>query len=168
MKHFYLKQKVFSFADRYRILDDQQKVLYYCKAKFFSISHKMTLIHVPTEQPLYRFQKVLFRMMPTYHIYDLNNQVVATVKRKWSIMRPKVYVTGEQGDLNIEGTFYQHSFQIFQDQTEIASIRKKLFSWGDSYEISLSEKHNEAYLLSLVILIDSIFHNRKNRGSHAR
>lgn len=166
MKYFYLKQKVFSFADKYKVYDDKQQIAYYCQGKMFSLTHKMNFLSGKTDQVIYRFQKKLFTFMPEYHIYDDKDVLVATVKKQFTLLSKKLHVTGNQIDYQVEGNFYAHSFGVLEGQTELASIRKKYFSWGDSYEISISDEVKEAFMLALVILIDSIFHNESKRRHH--
>ncbi len=165
MKHFYLKQKVFSLTDRYKVFDDNQNIIFHVKSKAFSIRNKMKFIDQSNDMVVYNFRRKLFRIMPVYEMLDADLNVIATVRRKFAFFRPKVLVEKEGMSFNIEGNYYAHSFQIFNDANEVASVTKKWLSWGDSYQISINDDRNEAFYLALVILIDRMFHERKNRSS---
>ena len=41
---FYIKQKVFSFKDKFRIMDENQVLQYEVKGKFMSLSNKLELL----------------------------------------------------------------------------------------------------------------------------
>jgi len=164
MKHFYLKQKVFSFTDRYKIFDENQNVVYYVKSKVFSIHKRMKFIDQKNDSVLYHFKRRLLRIMPCYELQDADMNVLAIVKRKFSLLRPKVFVEKEGKNFMIEGNYFAHSFQVMSDGQEVASVTKKWLSWGDSYQITIFEDQNETFYLAMVILIDSMFHDNKNKS----
>jgi uncharacterized protein YxjI len=166
MKHFYLKQKVFSFGDKYKIYDENQNLLYFIKGQVFSLSHKMTFIEAKNDQVLFKMQKRLFTFLPLYYLFDRNDEEVLTAKKLFSPFAPKIKINSKKyGNLEIEGNFYGFSFTIKDMNKELASVRKKWISWGDSYEITIFDDENIAMLLSLVILIDSIYHRNKKKNS---
>ena len=165
MRHFYLKQKVFSLTDRYKVFDENQNILFYVKSKMFSIHNKMKFMDQTSDTVLYHFKRKLFRIMPIYEMLDANFIVIATVRRKFAFFKPVVLVDKEDMNFNIEGNYFAHSFQIFNDSNEVASVTKKWLSWGDSYQVSVHDDRNEAFYLALVILIDRMFHERKNHSS---
>ncbi|MDO9628580.1 MAG: LURP-one-related family protein [Acholeplasmataceae bacterium] len=163
MKHFYLKQKVFSLTDRYKVFDENQNVVYYVKSKVFSIHRKMKFIDQSNDEVIYNFKRKLFYIMPNYLMLDANLNQIALVKRKFSFFRPKVFVEKEGMNFNIEGDYFAHSFQVFNGMEEVASVTKKWLSWGDSYQITIHDDKNDVFYLALVILIDSMFHDNKNK-----
>ena len=164
MKHFYLKQKVFSLTDRYKVFDENQNIIFYVKSKAFSLHNKMKFIDQASDTVIYNFRRKLFRIMPVYEMLDTDMNVIATVKRKFSFLRAKVVVEKEGMNFNIDGNYFAHSFQILNDQDEVASVTKKWLSWGDSYQVSIADDKSEAFYLALVILIDRMFH--ENKGNH--
>ncbi len=166
MKHFYLKQKVFSFRDRYKIYDEEQNLLYHVKGHYFSITHKMDFIDESNDALLYQFRRKLLSFLPTYFMYDELGDTIATVHRNWSFFTKKVSVTTKDKTYQIEGAFYAHAFDILDQGTVVASIKKRWISWGDTYEITIVDESDEAFYLALVILIDSIFHDNRSRSSH--
>ncbi|PKK93086.1 MAG: hypothetical protein CVV61_06435 [Tenericutes bacterium HGW-Tenericutes-6] len=166
MKHYYLKQKVFSFRDRYKIYDEEQNLLYHVKGHYFSITHKMDFIDESNDALLYQFRRKLLSFLPTYFMYDELGDTIATVHRNWSFFTKKVSVTTKDKTYQIEGTFYAHAFDILDQGTVVASIKKRWISWGDTYEITIVDESDEAFYLALVILIDSIFHDNRSRSSH--
>jgi uncharacterized protein YxjI len=166
MKTFYIKQKAISFGDKYKIMDENQEVVYYCKGKVFSISHKMDFIRAKDEKLIYHFQKRIFSFLPTYYMQDENAMDIATVRKQWTVFSKKLTIDSNLGDFEVEGTFWAHSFDVLKNGNITASIKKKLISWGDTYAITIHDTKDTEFLLGLVILIDSIFHNESNQSRH--
>ena len=65
---FYIKQKVFSFKDKFRIMDESQKELYTVEGKFISIQNKLQLLNMNGSQVL-NAKKKLFRI---FHMIEIN------------------------------------------------------------------------------------------------
>ena len=159
---FYVKQKVFSFKDSFKVFDENQTPVYQVTGKFLSLKNKMELQDM-SGNIRYRSDKKVISILPTYYIYDESGKQVVTVKKKFSI-KPKfdVDIYGEHA--KISGSFWQYNFEIETDRGIVATIRKKLLSFGDSYEIDIVDDKNLELLLYLVIVIDQVLHEEKNHG----
>ncbi len=158
---FYIKQKVFSLRDKFRIMDESQRELYAVEGKFFSISNKLQLLNMNGSQVL-NANKKIFSIMAKYFINDPHGELLAEVSRKFSI-RPKFIVKVQDEELQVEGSLFAHSFGVFRNGNEVASISKKLISWGDTYEINIQDELNVELYLFIVIIIDQIIHEAENR-----
>lgn len=154
MKYF-IKQKVFSFKDKFNITNEQQETLYQVEGKVFSIKNKLTLLN-PTGDEVLKAEKKLFKLFARYDIYHPDGDHQAVVQRKFSILRPKFMVTAGNQELMIDGNMIGHQFSITKDGREVASIQKKLFSFGDSYVIDIAEEVNQELYLFIVIIVDQI------------
>jgi len=159
---FYIKQKVFTFKDKFTILDEQQNIQYQIKGKFMSLRNKLELNNNKNEVILRSNRKVL-SLLPRYYIYDSKNQATAMVKKLFAL-RPKFDLRILSKDYHVDGNFFGHSFGIYDDKNNfVASISKRLISWGDTYEIDIADEQNVEILLFMVIIIDQVVHERKNR-----
>lgn len=163
MKQFYIKQKAISLTDQYKIYDVNQTLLYEVKSKLFSITNKMDFIRVSDGSVIYHFQKQLFRLLATYHMMDGNMQELATVKKQFSVFSKKVHVETPGETYEIEGDFIGHQFSVMRNASVVASLKKKWISWGDAYEITIHDDATSEFMLGLVILLDSIFHEESKR-----
>ncbi|KFN93427.1 hypothetical protein TMUPMC115_0393 [Tetragenococcus muriaticus PMC-11-5] len=47
-------------------------------------------------------------------------------------------------------------FEVYSQEKQVASIRKRWFSWGDTYEVTILDEELEQLLISLVIAIDCV------------
>lgn len=162
---FYVKQKVFSLKDSFKVFDENQNPVYQVTGKFFSLKNKMELQDM-SGQTLYRSDKKVISILPTYFIYDQTGKQVVSVKKKFAI-KPKfdVDIYGEQAKIN--GSFWQYNFEIETNRGIAATIRKKIISFGDSYEIDIADDKNLELLLYLVIVIDQVLHEDKNNGGNS-
>lgn len=159
---FYIKQKVFTFKDQFSIMDDQQNIVYQIKGKFLSLRNKLAMID-HKGLALLRAERKLFAFLPKYFIYDKTNQLIAEVKRVFGF-RPKFDLHVPHKDYRVNGSFFGHSFSIYDEGNKlVASISKKIISWGDTYEIEVVDEENVELLLFLVIIIDQVVHERHNR-----
>ncbi len=159
---FYIKQKVFTLKDKFNITDDQQNQLYQVKGKFMSIKNKLDLLD-KADQLVLHAEKKVFSFMPKYFIYDPKMQEIAQIQRRFGF-RPKFYISVLKKDFRLEGNLFAHSFTILDRDTVVATISKKIFSWGDTYEIEVEEQENVELFLFVVIILDQILHEKKKSG----
>lgn len=158
---FYIKQKVFSLKDQFNVLDENQNQVYQVQGKMFSISNKLELLQ-PDGTLVYHSKKKIFSIMPKYFIFTPNDDEVATVQRKIAI-KPKFEVVVENQELEVRGSLFAHSFQVYDDDRIVATIEKKIISWGDTYEIDILDERRIELMLFIVIIIDQVIHEQENR-----
>lgn len=161
---FYIKQKVFSLKDNFDVFDEQQNPVYKVSGKFFSMKNKMELSNLNGDV-LLSSEKKVFSFRPTYFIFDQHGTQIAKVKQKFSL-RPKFEVNIYNQAAEISGNFFQRTFDVNVPGGVAASIRKKVFSFGDSYEIEINDTENTEIYLYLVIVIDQVLHERENKGNN--
>lgn len=162
---FYVKQKVFSLKDKFFIKDENQKEMYQVQGKFMSLSNKLELQNLEGEVILKSHKKV-FSLSPTYFIFDKDDHELVTIRKKVFSIRPKFTVTKGHTDLMVEGSLFAHSFQIVEGTNVLASIQKKVFSFGDSYEIIINDERDTEVFLFIVIIIDQVIHEQQRRRTH--
>ena len=160
---YYIKQKIFSLKDKFYVRDFEQNDLYMVKGKMFSISNKLDLLDLD-EEVLFSAQKKIITFLPKYTIFSKNGEELAVVKRLFGF-RPKFSVTLGHQELEVQGTFFAHDFTVTKDNQEVASITKKLFAFGDSYEIDIHDEANQLLYMFIVIIIDQIIHESKKRNN---
>ena len=159
---YYIKQKVFSLRDKFTVKDYSQNDVFQVQGKFMSISNKLELLNMDGSQVL-NSKKKLFRFLPVYNIYSNHNEELATIKKKFSL-KPKFDIIAENEVYQVDGSFFAHSFVIRRDEQDVASIVKKVFSFGDSYEIDILDESKKELFLFMVIIIDQIIHEgRKHK-----
>lgn len=159
---YYVKQKVFSLKDKFYIKDESQNDKYMVQGKMFSLTNQLDLMNL-NEEVLLTANKRMFQFFPKYAIVDSRGEQQAVVKRLFGL-RPKFNVFIGNETLEVQGSFFAHSFTIIRNGINIASIIKKVMAFGDAYEIEIDEPNNEMLYLFIVIIIDQTIHENKKRG----
>lgn len=152
---YFIKQKVFSLKDKFNVVNGNQETLFQVEGKMFSLRNKLNLMD-PSGATLFTAQKKLFKIFPEYIILSNDGTEVARVKRKFSILTQKYDVFEGNNEMDVEGNFLGHSFQVNKNGRIAASIIKKYLSFGDSYVIDVEDENNAVLYLFIVIIIDQI------------
>ena len=158
---FYIREKVFSFGDNFTIKDIDGYHAYKVKGQVFSLGNKLRLYTMDDRELVYIEQK-LFKFLPEYLIYE-NNNIAAVLKKEFSFFKPKLRIESSYGDFYIEGNIFAYNFTIFKNGMPVARVYKKALSMTDTYEVDISDNESYPFILSLVIVIDQIFHDDKNK-----
>ena len=157
----YIKQKVFSWGDKFRIYDENQNDRYYVEGEVFSFGKKLHLYSHAGDEEAFIHQKVL-SFLPKFYI-SRNNIEVAQVIKEFTILRQEYTVEGLGWTVN--GNFLAHDYEITSDGRTIASISKHWFSWGDTYEIDISDDADEVMAICVVLIIDAVIAQSDNSAA---
>jgi len=155
-----MRQKVFSFRDKFSIYDDQQVAKYHVEGKVLSLTNKLTFSDEHNRVLLHAHKPVI-SLLAKYYIEDENKQQLAVIKRMLGL-RPKFSLQLENKMLKVSGSIFAHSFVIEDGDELIASIQKRIISWGDTYEINVTDTYDPALSLFIVVLLDQIIHENKH------
>jgi len=160
---YFIKEKVFSFKDKFDITNEQQELLYQVEGKMFSFKNKLDLLLPSGEQIMYA-EKKLFKIFPEFNIYSPTGEPLARIKQRFGF-RPKFDVFEGHNELRVEGNFIAHSFTVEKNGKMAASIIKKYFSFGDSYMIDVLDENSSILYMFIVIIIDQIAESNRRRSN---
>ena len=149
--NFYMKQRVFSWKDRFEIYDDAGNVRYYVEGEVFTFGKKLHVMDANGNEVVFVHEKV-WSMFPRYYI-DRNGQQVAEVLREFSFFKPRYTIYGL--DWKIFGDFWDHEYEINNGILPIVRVRKEWFTFGDAYQISIDDSVDEAVAIAVVLVIDA-------------
>lgn len=146
----YINQKIFSFKDKFSVLDEYGNAKYYIEGEMFSWGKKLHLYDMYGNELAMIHQKAI-SFMPKFRVY-INGQQIAEIIKKVTFLSQKYEISG----LNwiTSGSFSAHDYQITDGVHTVASIHKQWMSWGDSYELYIDEQQNEVVALAVVLAID--------------
>jgi len=164
MKRYYIKQKIFAITDRYKVLDENQNVIYHIESKLFSFSHKMYFYRNQDSKHLYTLRRRVFTLLPKYFISTPDDKDIATVVKKLTFLNHRLEILSEMGNFTMEGNFLAHDFGVSCDGKTVLEFHKKWISFGDVYEITIFDEELTDFLLALVILIDDCLHDEKRKN----
>ena len=56
----------------------------------------------------------------------------------------------------VEGSFWEHDFEITENGRPVVSIHKQWMTWGDCYELDIADGADEIIALAVVLAIDCV------------
>jgi uncharacterized protein YxjI len=157
----YIKQKVFSWGDKFTVKDDMGTDRFSVKGEVFSWGKKLHVYDENGTEVVYIQQKVL-SFLPKFFIF-VDGQQVAEIVKKFTFLKQAYAVNGTSW--TVEGDFWAHNYRIFDGEMPVCTITKTYFSWGDSYQLDIREAVNEKLALAVVLAIDAVLEMSRNNAS---
>lgn len=148
----YIKQKFFSWKDKFTVYDEHGADKYYVEGEFFSFGKKLHIYDLNGREVAYIEQKIL-SFLPRFFVY-VNGTEVAEIVKQFSLFRPRYSIEGLGWE--IDGDFWAHDYVITQNGRTIVTIAKEWMTWGDSYELDISNEFDEIVALAVVLTIDCV------------
>ena len=158
----YIKQRVFSWGDKFNIYDENGDECYYAEGEVFTFGKKLHLCSLSGEELAYIEQKLL-SFMPKYTI-SVNGNEIAEVVREFAFFRSVYAVNGL--DWRVEGNFFSHEYTIESEGKAIASVSKEWFTFGDAYEINIADGVDPISALAVVLVIDACIDADRDASNH--
>lgn len=157
--NFYIKQHVFSWADRFTIYDKAGNDVFLVKGEVLTLGKKLHISDTMGNEKVY-IEERLLTFLPKYKIM-IGDIPAAEIKREFTFFHPQYTVKLENGsEWNVEGEFWEHEYTVLSGNTEIATISKEWFTLGDAYEIRISDNCPDTLLaLAVVLTIDATLEN---------
>lgn len=154
----YMKQKVFSFKDKFTIKAEQGNDKYYIEGEFLSLGKKLHIYDMNHNEVAFVRQKIL-AFMPKFTV-EVNGSEVAEIVKRVTFFTPKYYVDGLSW--NVEGDFFAHDYIITSNDRAIVSIHKAWMSWGDTFELDITDDRDEVTALAVVLAIDAVMDSQNS------
>ncbi len=152
MSQLYIRQKVFSWKDRFTVKDADGIDRFTAEGELWSVGKKLHVYNMAGEEIAYIHQKV-WSFKPRFFIY-INGIQTAEVVREFTLLRPRYTIHGL--DWSCTGDVTGHNYEIWHGGDLIVRVHKVWFSWGDSYELDIPDYRNETLALSVVLAIDAV------------
>jgi uncharacterized protein YxjI len=153
---YLLKQKIFSFADRFHIKNEAGRDMFLVEGAVFSFGHQLTFYDMAGNELAFIRQKLL-SWGPTYEIYR-GGELVAVVKKELFSFFRHVFHVDVPGpdDLIAEGDFWDLEFTFTRGETTVAQVSRQWFSWADTYGLDIAEGEDDVLILASTIVIDTV------------
>ena len=152
MSQLYIRQKAFSWKDRFTVKDTDGIDRYTAEGELWSLGKKLHVCNMAGEEVAYIQQKV-WSFKPRFFIYIQGIQA-AEVIREITFLRPRYTIKGL--DWECTGDVTGHDYEIWHGGDLIVRIHKVWFTWGDSYELDIPDPRNETLALAVVLAIDAV------------
>ena len=148
----YIKEKVFSWGDKFTVKDQYGNDKYMVKGEVFTWGKKLHVYDMAGNEVAFIKQEV-WSFLPRYYVFCGERQV-AEIKKKFTFFFPKYSIEGLGWE--IDGSFMAHEYQITKAGRQIVSISKEWMTWGDSYELDILNPADEIVALAVVLTIDCV------------
>lgn len=156
--NLYIKQRVFSWGDKFSVYDEAGNEKYLVKGEVFTFGKKLHLYDLSGNELAFIEQK-MFSFLPKYHIL-VNGNTVAEVVKEFTFFKQEYSVNGPEW--TVHGDFFDHEYEITDGYNIIASVSKEWFTFGDAYEISFGRDVNEILALAVCLVIDACIEGENN------
>ena len=147
----YIKQKVFSFGDKFNVYDENGNERYYVEGEVFTFGKKLHLYSFNGEELAY-IEQQLFTFLPKYNVY-INGAEIAEVVKEFAFFHNSYSVNGL--GWSVDGDFLDHDYTIESEGRIVASVAKEWFTWGDAYSINIDDGVDLIHALAVVLVIDA-------------
>jgi len=158
----YIKEKVFSWGDKFTVKDDTGRDKYVVEGEVFTWGKKLHVYDMLGREVAFIKQEV-WSFLPRYYVF-CNGHQVAEIKKEFSFLFPKYSIDGLGWE--IDGSFLAHEYEITQAGRTIVSISKEWMTWGDSYELNILDPAHELIALAVVLTIDCVMEAGSNSSNN--
>jgi uncharacterized protein YxjI len=148
----YMRQKVFSWVDRFTVKDETGSDKYIVEGELFSWGKKLHVSNMYGTEVAFIQQKV-FSFLPRFFVF-INGIQVAEIVKEFTFFRPKYSIGGLGWEVN--GSFMAHDYEITKQGHSIVTIHKEWMTWGDCYELNIANEQDEIVALAVVLAIDCV------------
>lgn len=146
----YIKQKVFSFKDKFTVKDEYGQDKYMVEGEIFSLGKKLHIYDMAGNEVAFIQQKVL-SFLPRYFVF-VGDKQIAEIVRKFTLITPKYEVLGL--NWQVAGDFMAHDYEVTDNGRPVVLIHKEWMTWGDCYELDIAPYADEIAALATVLAID--------------
>ena len=156
----YMKEKVFSWNERFTVKDENGWDKYFVEGEFFSLGKKLHLLNVHGEEVAF-IQQRLFTLMPRFAV-TVAGRELAEIRKEFTFFYQRYVIDGLGWE--IDGDVWAHDYVIRKNGRTIVRITKEWFTWGDSYVLDILDPADELVALAVVLTIDCVAEASRNNG----
>ena len=147
----YMKEKLFSFHDRFTIQDENGWDKYFVEGELFSLGKRLHILDVHGQEAAMIRQQLL-TFLPRYSL-SIRGRDIGEIRKEFTFFFQRYVIDSLSWE--IEGSFWEHEFEIRRGGRVIARIYKEWLTWGDTYVMDFADPAYELPGLLLVLAIDA-------------
>lgn len=148
---FLIKQRVFSWGDKYDIYDEQGNAKYFVKGELFSFGHKLHVYDMRGNEIGAVHEKVF--SFPKQFEIIMDGCVQGHITKQFTFFSQKYDI--DFNGWHVEGNFFEWNYDVYSGGRKIIQINKEWLAWGDTYTIDIENPADEWMGLMLVVAIDA-------------
>ena len=158
----YIKQKVFSWRDKFAVWDEQEQERWFAQGELFSWGRKLHICDTGGREAAFIRQK-LMSFLPRYFIEIGGN--VYTLVKEFTLFRPRYRLEGMPWTMS--GEFLAHEYEVTDGAECVMRMSKHWFTWGDSYELDIPRPENELLALCVALAVDCMNADASNAAANS-
>lgn len=158
--NLYMKQRIFSWGDKFSIYDAAGNECYYVEGEVFTFGKKLHLYDLNRRELVF-IQQRLLSFLPKYEILRNSTQIAEVVK-EFTFFRQEYSVNGL--GWKVHGDIFSHDCEITANGQRIARVSKEWFTLGDAYQIDIAGTVDEVTALAVVLVIDACIEAARNNS----
>ena len=147
-----MKEKVFSWNERFTIKDENGWDKYFVEGEFLSLGKKLHLLNINGEEVAF-IQQRLLTLMPRYSV-SVAGREIAEIRKEFTFFFQRYIIDGLGWE--VDGSVWEHRYEIRKNGRLIVRIDKEWFTWGDSYVLEIADPADEILALAVVLTIDCV------------
>jgi uncharacterized protein YxjI len=159
----YIKQKVFSFNDKFTVKDENGEDRYFVEGDVFTLGKRLHVYDVSREKRIFLQQK-LWNFLPRFLVF-VNELQVAEIVKEFTFLKPRYAVLGLNWE--VSGDFWAHDYEIYNQGQLVVTIKKEWLAWGDTYVLDIIDPQDELNALAVVLAIDAVMSQQRAAGANA-
>ena len=159
-----IKNKWISLGGSSYITDMQDNQIFKVKGKVFTFTSKKFFMDM-NDNVLFIIRNKFWRLFTRRaFIMDKDNNIICRVSKKFFSIRSKFFVEGYKDEIVIDGNILDFNFRIMKNGVEVGHLARKI-SLRDSFELTINDDNDAAFICALVIAIDNILDRRDAENS---
>ena len=151
MPKLLIRQKIFSWGERFEVKNEHDETVYRVEGELFSLGHKLH-VYDNLDREVISIRQKPWSFKPRFFVY-VDGEQAAEIVREWSF-RPRYTIHGPNWTVN--GNLWEHDYSILEGEREIVSISKAWFTWGDFYTVDIREEKDKLLALAVVLAMDCV------------
>ncbi|CAF3344330.1 unnamed protein product [Rotaria sp. Silwood1] len=149
------------FSSKFAVLDDEGLQRYSVKNEMDSIMRKLTIFDL-ADNIVCTVEKKFFALRPTYAVYNKHQQLVLNIRKKLNLLHQQFTIVSELEEVKFHtiGDYFGSNFSIIgsDGQDIIAKITR-----NNGYTIEVcNDEHDVLALIAVVIIIHLCCHYTKD------
>ena len=153
------KQRFFSWFDSYDIYDENGDTVYTVEGQL-AWGHCLKIFD-PAGNELGTVKQRVFTFLPKFELF-LGDSYLGCIYKEFSLFVPRFNI--DCNGWQAEGDLLEWDYRVTEAcGAPVATVRKELFHWTDTYVIDVADPGNALCALMLVLAIDA---EKCSRGGH--
>ncbi|SEK19856.1 Uncharacterized protein YxjI [Carnobacterium iners] len=159
--NYYIKQKLFSWKDKFMVKNSLGQDVYSVEGELLSWGKKLHVKDKNGKEVLY-IEQQLWKFLPTYSLC-IDGKEQAKISKDFTFFKPSYTIEGPSWQ--VEGSIWEHNYQIVNNQGIVADISKEWLTWGDSYALDIKDESHALLALGAIIVIDCVMSSQQSTAN---